>query len=61
MPKQLDAKEISDIVDATIAKLEAKTVKDMGKVVAELKTLLSGKADMSEVSTMVKGKLGGGK
>ena len=61
MPKQLDAKEISDIVDATIAKLEAKTVKDMGKVVAELKTLLSGKADMSEVSTIVKGKLGGGK
>ena len=57
MPKQLDAKEISDIVDSTIAKLEAKTVKDMGKVVAELKTLLSGKADMSEVSTMVKGKL----
>ena len=33
----------------------------MGKVVAELKTLLSGKADMSEVSTIVKGKLGGGK
>ena len=61
MPKQLDTKEIENIVDSTIAKLEAKSVKDMGKVVSELKILLSGKADMSEVSTMVKGKLGGGK
>lgn len=61
MPKQLDAKEVSAIVDSTIAKLEAKSVKDMGKVVNELKILLSGKADMSEVSTMVKEKLGGGK
>lgn len=59
MPAQMSSSDIDAAVTAAIAKIGATTVKDMGKVVAELRGQLTGKADMSEVSVMVKGKLGG--
>ena len=59
MPEQMSSSDIEAAIIAAIAKIGATTVKDMGKVVVELRGQLSGKADMSEVSLMVKGKLGG--
>ena len=54
LPQQLSADEISTQVKSTIAKLGAASIKDMGKVMRELKPMLQGKADMSEVSNLVK-------
>ena len=57
MPQALSDAE----VDATIAKAIASTgavgTKDMGKVMAELKPQLAGKADMGKVSALIKAKL----
>ena len=59
LPAQLGEAEISRAVSAAIAESAASGVKDMGKVMALLKTRLAGKADMGKVSALVKTKLGG--
>jgi hypothetical protein len=50
--------EVEKVVDATIAKLGAKDIKDMGKVMASLKADLTGKADIGAIGDMLKKKLG---
>ncbi|MDF1796967.1 MAG: GatB/YqeY domain-containing protein [Coxiellaceae bacterium] len=57
MPKQLDEQEISDAVEQAITKTGAASIKDMGKVMGMLQSSLSGRADMSVVSQLVKQKL----
>lgn len=59
LPMPLTATEIDALVDAAIAKLGAASIKDMGKVMAELKPALTGRADVGAVSAQVKGRLGG--
>jgi hypothetical protein len=59
LPTPLTAAEIDALVDAAIAKLGASSIKDMGKVMAELKPALVGRADVGAVSAQVKGRLGG--
>jgi uncharacterized protein YqeY len=59
LPKQLTDAEIAEEVSAAIAQTGAKGVPDMGKVMGVLKGKLSGRADMSRVSALVKTKLGG--
>lgn len=54
MPAQLTSEEVSSEVKSVIVALNASSVKDMGKVMAELKSKLQGKADMSEISKLVK-------
>ena len=58
MPKQLSTEEVEKIIDETIARLGATTIKDMGKVMGELKTQLVGKADISSIGDSLKKKLG---
>jgi uncharacterized protein YqeY len=58
MPQQLGAAEIEQAVAAAIAESGASGVKDMGKVMALLKSRLAGRADMGKVSGLVKAKLG---
>ena len=58
MPAQLNPEEVEKIVDETIAKLGATTIKDMGKVMASLKAALTGKADIGSIGDMLKQKLG---
>lgn len=60
MPQQLSTEEVEKIIDETIARLGATTIKDMGKVMGELKTQLTGKADISSIGDSLKKKLGGG-
>eukprot|EP00596_Hydrurales_sp_CCMP1899_P009579 CAMPEP_0119046334 /NCGR_PEP_ID=MMETSP1177-20130426/45919_1 /TAXON_ID=2985 /ORGANISM="Ochromonas sp, Strain CCMP1899" /LENGTH=166 /DNA_ID=CAMNT_0007019339 /DNA_START=215 /DNA_END=715 /DNA_ORIENTATION=- len=61
MPVQLAAAEVEKIVDDCIVRLGATTIKDMGKVMADLKPVLTGKTDTSEVGALIKAKLGGPK
>lgn len=59
LPTPLSAAEIEALVTAAIAKLGAASIKDMGKVMAELKPALVGRADIGAVSAQVKARLGG--
>ncbi len=54
LPEQLSAGELKRIIEESISKTEAKEMKDMGKVMAELNPKIKGKADSGEVSKIVK-------
>ena len=54
LPKQLSDEEVELIIQETLSSSDAREPKDMGKVMAALKTQLSGKADLSRVSTRVR-------
>jgi uncharacterized protein YqeY len=57
-PAQLSEGEVDALIAAAIAATGAASMKDMGKVVAHVKTAAAGRADMSLVSARVKTKLG---
>jgi uncharacterized protein YqeY len=57
-PAQLSEGEIDGLIAAAIAATGAASIKDMGKVVAHVKTAAAGRADMAAVSARVKAKLG---
>ena len=54
LPEQLSEEEIKKFVEESIQKTEAKEIKDMGKVMADLSSKIKGKADGGEVSKIVK-------
>ena len=57
LPRQMDAAEIKAKVDEVIAATGAVTIKDMGKVMGQLKSALQGRADLGQVSALVKSRL----
>ncbi|QBR84659.1 GatB/YqeY domain-containing protein [Legionella israelensis] len=57
LPEPLTEEEIRQLIDETMQQLDAKTMTDMGKVMAQLKPKLQGRADMSEVSKIIRAKL----
>ena len=57
MPKQLSEAEIEAAVVKAIADSGADSMKDMGKLMGILKGQLDGKADMGQVSQLIKSKL----
>ena len=59
LPKQLSDDEMKAVVLKTITSVGATNVKDMGKVMAELKAKYSGQMDFSKVGGIVKEKLAG--
>lgn len=59
LPKALSEAEIGDEIAATIATLGVSGPQAMGKVMAELKPRLAGRADMTKVSGLVKAALAG--
>ena len=59
LPQQLDEAAITESVDAAISELGASGLRDMGKVMGQLKAQLQGRADMGQVSALVKEKLTG--
>jgi len=59
MPEALDEQALTGLVDAAIASSGAASMKDMGKVMGELRPQVQGRADMGAVSAMVKQRLGG--
>ena len=58
LPEQLDEDEIAALIDAAMTATGAASIKDMGKVMGQLKPKLQGRADMGAVSSMIKDKLG---
>jgi len=58
MPKQMSEDEAKAAVAAVIKEIGAAGIKDMGKVMAELKTKFSGQMDMGKAGGIVKGLLG---
>ena len=57
MPEPLTHDEVSKIIDKVISEVNATDMKDMGKVVGVLKSKISGRADMGQVSKIVREKL----
>ena len=59
LPQRLSDAEIQKAIETVISETGASGAKDMGKVMAALKTRLAGRADMGQVSNLVKSKLSG--
>jgi hypothetical protein len=57
LPKALSEAEVNAAIDAAIAAVGAKGAAAMGKVMAALKPQLAGRADISQVSALVKKRL----
>ena len=57
MPEQLSDEEVSLAVNKAITDLGANSMKDMGKLMGILKGQLDGKADMGQISSLIKDKL----
>ena len=57
LPRQLQGDEVTRAVEAAIAAVGASSIRDMGKVMAELKGKYTGQMDFGAVGPMVKGKL----
>lgn len=57
MPEQLSSEEVNKIIDEAFAKVNPTSQKDMGLVMKEVTPKVKGKADMGEVSKIIKEKL----
>ena len=59
LPRQMDEAAIKAAIVETIAETGAVSMKDMGKVVADLKSRFAGQMDFAKASQLVKAALGG--
>ena len=57
LPEQLTVDEIAALVDEVIAATGAESIRDMGKVMGQIKARAAGRADMGAVSATVKERL----
>jgi uncharacterized protein YqeY len=57
MPEQLSEDELDEIVDDVIAEVGATSLRDLGRVMADVMPRVSGRADGSTVSQLVREKL----
>lgn len=57
LPAQMSEDEVDSAVAKVIADMGATSIKDMGKVMAEVKTKYAGQMDMAKASGVVKSKL----
>lgn len=57
LPRQLDAAETAAAIDAAVAELGASSIRDMGRVMAELREKHAGQMDFGAVGPMVKARL----
>jgi uncharacterized protein len=58
LPARLSDAEVNALIASAIAATGATSIKDMGKVVANIKAAAQGRADMGAVSALVKARLG---
>ena len=57
MPEQLSSEEVNKIIDEAFVKVNPTSQKDMGLIMKEVTPKVKGKADMGEVSRIIKEKL----
>ena len=60
MPKQMSESEALDAIKAIVAETGAASLKDMGKVMAELRARYAGQMDFGKASGLIKQQLSGG-
>jgi uncharacterized protein YqeY len=58
LPKQLSEDEVAAAIDKAVKTTGAESIRDMGKVMGELKGKYTGQMDFSQVGPMVKDRLG---
>lgn len=54
LPEQLPAEELKKMIEESIAKTGATSMKDMGKIMADLAPKTKGKAENSQISNIIK-------
>jgi uncharacterized protein len=59
LPQPLSADEIAVLLDKLVIETGAAGIKDMGRVMAAVKPLVIGRADMGSISGLIKARLGG--
>lgn len=59
LPQPLPEEKLNEIIEKALSSVDAKSMADMGKVMAILKPELQGRADMAKVSSIIKDKLTG--
>ncbi len=57
MPEPLSAAEVESLINEAITATGAEKMADMGKVMGQIKSKLQGRADMTQVSALIKAKL----
>ena len=57
LPEQLSTEEVEKIINEIFEEVKPESQKDMGKVMKEAQAKLKGKADMKEVSTIIREKI----
>ncbi|OIR02431.1 yqey-like protein [mine drainage metagenome] len=57
LPQQLTEDEIKDILEKVVVDTAAAGIKDMSKVMAAIKPLVAGRADMGKISGLIKTRL----
>lgn len=57
MPEQMSDEEINKVIDEAFSKINPTSERDMGKIIGSISPILRGKADMGNVSKIVKEKL----
>ena len=60
LPEQLSNAELDKLITEALAETGASTLKDMGRVMAALKSKAQGRTDMGKLSAQVKTRLAGG-
>ncbi len=58
LPEQLSIEELDALIDEVISATGAENIRDMGKVMGQIKSKAAGRADMGAVSAKVKARLG---
>jgi hypothetical protein len=58
LPRQLSPEEVQAAIDAAIKAIGAGSIRDMGRVMGELKSKYTGQMDFGAVGPMVKARLG---
>ncbi len=59
LPEQLSEAELDALINEAVATTGATAIKDMGKVMAQVKAAAAGRADMGLVSARIKARLAG--
>ncbi len=54
LPEKIDTPELTKIIETIISKIGAKTMQDMGQIMAELKSQSQGSIDMKQASNIVR-------
>ncbi len=57
LPEQLSREELESIIDQVIQEEDARTMKDMGRVMSKVMAQVRGRADGKEVQQIVRGRL----